>query len=346
MRLDFLRRVLAPDAGGADCQVIETHMSWVVLGTSEVLKMKKPGGHPVIDLSLPAVRRRNAHEEVRLNRRLAPDVYLGVLALEWRDGALWLAPDEAQAPGAAAIDWLVHMRRLPAGLMLDELLRGGRVEPARLRALGQRLAEFYAGARRVDLEGGAYVRRILDEQRANRAVLEDPRVGMASTGPTIDRFEEAVTRHSALLRGRAAEGRLVEGHGDLRPEHVCMLARPVVIDCLEFDATLREIDPVDELAFLVMEIELLGAGWIGRRLWRDCLDALADPAGEALQRLYTARRALLRARLCAAHLLGAPARDPAAWRARAGRYLRMADGVAGSLLSTVPPATPTPGRLR
>lgn len=324
-RLHFLQQALAPGRPGARADLIETHLSWVVLGPDRVLKMKKPGGHPVIDLSSPEVRRRNAHEEVRLNRRLAPDVYLGVLALEWRAGTLALVPDAADRPGEAAIDWLVHMRRLPAALMLDELVRRRQFGPDQLGPLSATLAAFHAGARPVSLDGTAYVRRIVDEQRANRRVLEDPRVAVAGAAAAIGRFEDAVALHSRTLGRRAKEGRIVEGHGDLRPEHVCMLSPPVVIDCLEFDATLRELDPLDEIAFLCLEVDLLGADGIGRELWRRAQNPPCDPAAEDLRQLYTARRALLRARLVAAHLLDARVVDPASWRTRANRYVEVAN---------------------
>jgi len=324
-RLEFLRQALAPAQPGARADLIETHLSWVVLGADRVLKMKKPGGHPVIDLSSPQVRRRNAHEEVRLNRRLAPDVYLGVLALEWHAGALALVPDEGDRPGDAAIDWLVHMRRLPAARMLDQLVRRRQFTPDQLAPLARTLAAFHASARRASLDGTDYVRRIVDEQRANRTVLADPRVAVVGASAAIDRFEDAVALHWHTLAGRAQEGRIVEGHGDLRPEHVCMLSPPVVIDCLEFDATLRELDPFDEIAFLALEVDLLGPSGIGRELWRCCQELLGDPAAEDLRRLYTARRALLRARLVAAHLLDGRVADPASWRARAYRYVAVAD---------------------
>lgn len=330
-RLRFLRQALAPGQPDGAAEMIETHLSWVVLGADRVLKMKKPGGHPVIDLSSPQVRRRNAHEEVRLNRRLAPDVYLGVLALEWRDGAFALVPDAADSPGPAAVDWLVHMRRLPAEFMLDGLVRRGQFGPHQLGPLAATLAAFHAGARRVVVDGPEYVRRIVHEQRANRTVLEDPRVALVGASTAIGRFEEVVARHSGTLARRADGGRIVEGHGDLRPEHVCMLSPPVVIDCLEFDATLRELDPFDEIAFLALEVELLGLDGFGLELWRRFQELLRDPAVAGLRQLYTARRALLRARLVGAHLLDARVADPAKWRARAYRYLEVADAAMSRL---------------
>jgi len=325
-RVEFLRQTLATAASGPCVEMKETHLSWVVLGADRVLKMKKPGGHPVIDLASPMVRRQNAHEEVRLNRRLAPEVYLGVLALQWRDGQLALVPDEVQAPpGEDAIDWLVHMRRLPGERMLDMLVQRQQVGPDQVDALVDRLAQFHGAARRIVLDGADHVRRIVDEQQANRTVLEDARVGLAEAAAASRRFEHAVALHADALVRRAQEGRLVEGHGDLRPEHICMLAPPVVIDCLEFDATLRELDPFDEIAFLALEIGLLGAASLADALQARYAELMSDPEGCGLRQLYTARRALLRARLVAAHLLDPVVANPAFWRARAQTYARLAD---------------------
>ena len=339
-RLAFLRACVSPADGGGSARVVETHLSWVVLGPERVLKMKKPDGHPVVDLASVEARERNARAELRLNRRLAPEVYLGVLALRWRDGVLALdadadeagEPAEAARAGGLTLDWLVHMRRLPADRMLDRLVAGRRVGAADVDALAATLARFHAAARRVALSGTDYLARLRGEQRANRAVLEDARVGLGDAAATIDRFGDALLLHERRLARRAGDGRLVEGHGDLRPEHVCLLDRPLVIDCLEFDATLREVDPFDELAFLGLEAGLLGAGWIGHRLWHRCAGLLRDPADERLRLLYTARRALLRARLAAAHVLDAGVREPAAWRGRARRYLVLARRATGRVL--------------
>jgi aminoglycoside phosphotransferase family enzyme len=117
---------------------------------------------------------------------------------------------------------------------------------------------------------------------------------------------------------------VLDGHGDLRPEHVCLLAPPVVIDCLEFNAQLRQTDPFDELAYLSLECDLLGAPWIGPRLVSGCAAALGDAPAPALLQLYTAYRALVRARLCMAHLLDTHPRTPEKWPPLASRYIACA----------------------
>lgn len=320
-RLAFLKTVVAPAGVQGDVEVVETHLSWVVLGPDRVLKMKKWVQGPLVDLSPLAARERNAREEVRLNRRLAPDVYLGVLALQWDGARLSLLPGDALRATPATVDWLVSMTRLPASLMLDRMASERTVSLAQVDTLASTLSAFHAAAPRAGLRPTDYLLRIAGEQHFNRTVLMDARATVPDAEATLAAFDATLSRCAGLLSRRASEDRIVEGHGDLRPEHVCLLRPPVVIDCLEFDATLREIDPFDELAFLGLECAQLGAPWIGHRLWQQCAAHLRDPAPEPLRLLYTARRALLRARLMAAHLLDSDVREPLRWRSRAGRYL-------------------------
>jgi aminoglycoside phosphotransferase family enzyme len=117
---------------------------------------------------------------------------------------------------------------------------------------------------------------------------------------------------------------LVECHGDLRPEHVCLVDPPVVIDCLEFDPALRQLDPFEELAFLGLECTVLAARWVGPRLTARCARALGDAPPAALLDLYVACRAVLRARLSLAHLLEPDPRTPEKWLPLGRRYLDLA----------------------
>ena len=124
---------------------------------------------------------------------------------------------------------------------------------------------------------------------------------------------------------RAAEGRLVDGHGDLRPEHVCLEDEVAIFDCLEFSAELRMVDPVDELAYLGVECALLGAAWLGPALFERVMNALGAEPPYRLFHLHASRRAVLRARLALAHLLDPAPRQPAKWEPLAARYLGLAE---------------------
>jgi aminoglycoside phosphotransferase family enzyme len=305
-------------------EVVETHMSWVFLGADRVLKLKKPVRTSFLDFSTLAAREFNCREEVRLNRRLAPDVYLGVQPLLQRpDGRLEIGH---HAAAGVVVDWLVLMRPLDRARMLDAAVTAGTVRPADIDRLAARLADFFRCAEPVRLSGAAYVERFVAAQAMNRSILLQPLLRAGETDAALDAFDRALQRHAPQLVARAEAGHLREGHGDLRPEHVGLDGTPVVIDCLEFNRALREVDPFDELSFLDLECRMLGADWIGPRLIAHCATALGDaPPAEVLS-LYMAHRALLRARLAVAHLLDPVPRTPARWLPLSRRYATLVLG--------------------
>lgn len=303
---------------------IETHMSWVFLAGDRVLKLKKPVRFPFLDFSTLADREFQCREEVRLNARLAPGVYLGVRALQWQAGAFAVvAPEQLPAPGQT-VDWLVLMRRLPEQRMLHRLIAEGQVVDTDINALVALLGRFYRSALTLPVASGEYTARFHREQASNREVLLRPQFQLDQAGHALDRLDRALLDHEELLRQRSALGRIVEGHGDLRPEHVCLLDPPVVIDCLEFNAQMRQVDPFDEVAYLGLECDLAGAPWIGPRLLAGLSAQLRDQPSGALIHLYTAQRALLRARLAMAHLLDPQPRSPHKWAPLAQRCVRRA----------------------
>ena len=322
-KLRYLQSALAPAGTGEPVGLIETHMSWILLGGERVLKLKKPVRLPFLDFTTVQARERNARAELRLNRRLAPRVYLGLLALQWDGGVFSLvAQEKLPAPGRT-VDWLVSMQRLPAARMLDQVIARGELQQRDIDALLEVLVPFYRQTPRPIGED-EYLQRLRDELAATRSVLAMPRFDLPQVPGLLDRMDRAVARHEDLLRARVRGRHIVEGHGDLRPEHVCLVEPLVVIDALEFDLRLREIDPFDELSFLSLECAMAGDAAIGPQLMARYADALDDHPPAALVRLHTAHRALLRARLSVAHLLKAEIRTPQKWLPQAGRYLQHA----------------------
>jgi aminoglycoside phosphotransferase family enzyme len=300
-------------------EIVETHMSWVFLAGERVYKLKKPVTSEYFDFTSLDAREINCRNEVVLNRRLAGDVYQGVARLT-------LEPDGALALNGAGetIDWLVVMRRLPADRMLDNLIERSAVEPGQLEQLAERLVAFYANQPASVIESDDYLDRFTREQVTNRSVLMAAGAD-ASYGQLLDRLNAALAAHAHLLTERVRSGRIVDGHGDLRPEHICMTEPIVIFDCLEFSDELRQVDPVDELAFLGMECAMLGASRIGPRLRERILAGLGECVSDDLTAIYTAFRAVLRARQSLSHLLDPMPRDPTKWRPLADRYANAAD---------------------
>ncbi len=342
-KLEFLRAPETYGAVGPRPEFIETHMSWVFLVGKQVLKLKKPVRFPFLDFTTLRSREFYCREEIRLNRRLAPGVYLGLIALRWCDGRFALLSEaqlsaDASAPGET-VDWLVWMRRLPSQRMLDHLIAEDRVAPRDIDALVEVLGTFYRTAPVVSVNPNDYLARFQYEQASNREVLLRPQFQLQDAALAIERLNVALSQGAERLHDRASRQHVLEGHGDLRPEHVCLLQHPVVIDCLEFNPQLRQVDPLDELAYLSLECDMAGAPWIGRRLTLGCTAILNDLPHPALMCLYTAHRAMLRARLAMAHLLDPQPRTPERWPPLASRYIARALSALDSLAK--PPDTGT-----
>lgn len=325
-KIRFLRSAAAWGPSGQCPQCVQTHMSWVFLTPTHVYKLKKPLRTPWLDFQTLAAREFFCREELRLNARLAPQVYLGLVALQRGPQGLQLVPEltgpvsPTLQPARQTVDWLVCMRRLPAHRMLSRLMREHRVTPQEVDELASLLLRFFHAAAPVEVGAQDYFVRFEQEQAASARVLLDPRFALRGASQAVTEMARALPACAERLRQRAGGHVLREGHGDLRPEHVCLLSPPVVIDCLEFNASLRQLDPLDELAYLAMECSMADQAWVGERLLGQCRVVLGEPE-PALVHFYAAHRALLRARLAVAHLQDSPLRTPHRWIPLAERYI-------------------------
>lgn len=316
----------AAEITGAAVSEVETHGSVVVLAGDTVWKMKKPVRLPFVDLRRLDARERLCREEVRLNRALAgPGVYRGVAALTLGAGGA-LGIDG----GGAVVEWLVVMRRLDAAQMLDRRLAEG-PEPGagEIRALADRLVRFYRGTERPPEAGARMHDRWCEAAQVNAAHLTamSGALGAACDPDLFRGAQEALDAARSETVARGAAGLVVEGHGDLRPEHVCLERPPVIFDRLEFDPDLRLADPFEECAYLGLECARWGSGWIGAALTARLVASGLTPPSAALTRAYAVNRLLTRARLAIDHLLDPAPRTPEKWPAQARAYLAQASEV-------------------
>lgn len=309
-------------------EVRETHMSWVFLTDRRVYKLKKPLRRPFLDFTSLGSRRHFCEEELRLNRRLAPSTYKAVVPLRAdASGALCLG-------GGEIVDWLVEMERLPQADMLDTRIEAGAAVPGDVERVAALLAGFYASLPAELADGGAAIEHFVVEHKVTREILEHEDIGVGNrVGRVLDRVEAGIAALRPAMERRIAEGRIVEGHGDLRPEHVCLSRPPQIIDCLEFSRSMRIVDPYDEVNHLGLECAVLGAGWIRPILLRTLETRLGGRPEPELMALYGGFRMLLRARLCLAHLLEIPVRKPEKWRPLAMSYIALAESETLSLES-------------
>ena len=303
-------------------RVTETHMSCVFLTGSLVFKLKKPVRYPFLDFTTLEARRRYCRTELRLNRRLAGDVYRRLVPLR-------LGADGELSLGGAGevVEWLIEMEELPASEMLDNRLAEGRVGSDDVVAVAEMLGRFYAAGKPQVRDGRLYLRHLRKEGKVNRALLlrEGWSTRSDRTEAVIGRVEALLEHWTPTILERIAEGRIVEGHGDLRPEHICLRHPLATIDCLEFDREMRILDPYDEVNYLGLECEKLGAGWIRPLLLATLEETLGNRPDPRLINTYAAFRAVLRARICMAHLLDPQPMQPERWPAEARAYLDLAE---------------------
>lgn len=320
-KVDFLSRPDAYDPRPPDVVRRETHMSWVFLAGDRVYKLKKPVRFSYLDFSTLERRETACRAELRLNRRLAPDIYLGVVPLTESGGGLSIGGN------GAPVDWLVMMRRLDERFMLDHMITDKSIGVAQLDRLVATLARFYRSASPVFLPPAVHLADWTQSLAYNRRILLDPRFRIpAGLVQRIDLAQRRFLKHrSHLLTARLRHRRIVDGHGDLRPEHIWLDDKVRIIDCLEFNARLRIVDPFDEIAFLGLECERLGAAWAGQYIQRRMAHVLRDGPADELFTFYRCHRATLRARLAIAHLLEEHPRTPEKWPQLCAIYLELAD---------------------
>lgn len=319
-KVAFLCRPDSYPDGVSRVRAVETHISWLFLADHFAFKLKKPFFGNGIDYRSQAKRRLACRRELRLNRRLAPDAYLAVCALTEGPAGLSIG-----GPGRA-VDWLVKMRRLPESLTLERRIRARAAGPRDAESVMARLVPFFAGARSARLSPAGYRRKLLAAIDEAEDRLLRPAYGMDAG---------RILRIAAGLRGGVEDPaivdavrrapRVVEGHGDLRPEHIYLTRPPTVIDCIEFDRRLRLRDPIEEIAFLAMECDRIGAPRMDARMFAAYGQRTGDRPCRALVEFYKAHNAFSRARIAAWHL-DDPRTGPASrWRRRAREYLERAE---------------------
>jgi aminoglycoside phosphotransferase family enzyme len=302
-------------------EVIETHMSWIFLTERSAYKLKKPVRYDRLDFSTLEARRFYCMEELRLNRRLAASVYIDVIALRLDQvRTLHLGGT------GKVVDWLVRMRRLPSHLMLDRMLHEGTASADHLRCLAKLLADFYRGLPPSLIDPAQYLYRLRCEVDDYECALCDPAFGL----PAVEvrqlcaQQRSVLLKHPEMFEARVKAGKVIEGHGDLRPEHIYLGDPIAIIDCLEFSAELRTLDIVDELGFLALECESLGAPQLGRALFDAYHERANDAPDDAVIHFYQSFRACVRAKIAIWHLKELRYRDSSKWSARARHYLQIA----------------------
>ena len=323
------RGVLPGSEGGVD--LIETHISWVLLAGEHAWKLKKPLDLGFLDFSTVERRRAACEAELRLNRRTVPELYEAVVPV-WRTAegvSVGDQPVDAAAPGATPLDYLVRMRRFDQSALFEARLAAGQLEPALFDRLARHVAAFHEGAAVAQPgDGFGDAVAVMAPVRQNFAQIRE-RVSDAALLRELARIESwAEARFAALapvFDARLEAGRVRECHGDLHLGNLIVLdGEPRLFDAIEFSAALRWTDVVADIAFLVMDLQARGRMDLASRFLNAWLERSGDYAGLRLLPWYLSYRAMVRAKVAAIRAGQVEGAARADTLAECARYLTLA----------------------
>ena len=298
--------------------VCETHASRVYLVGDRAYKVKKPVAFGFLDYRSLERRRAACHEELSVNRELAPDIYLAVVALVEQGQRIRLAPENAPA----ALEYAIEMRRFDEDQTLSGAISTHNVGRADIEAVARRLVRFHDHSPVVT---GGGPEELLERWRTNVAELVTlARPAGVDVSPLLGFGEAFLTAHADEIRQRVREGRVRDCHGDLRCEHVLLGEEVRIVDRIEFDPGLRQIDTACDLAFLAMDLEAHRRPRLAADLVSAYQHAGGNPASEVLRAFYGAHWALVRAKVELIRAAGTSANGARSPR-RPARLLRLAE---------------------
>jgi hypothetical protein len=292
-----------------EVKLVQTHISYVLLAGEFVYKIKKPVNFGFLDFTTLEQRRHFCAEELRLNRRLCPSLYLEVLAITREEGgALRL-----QGPGEP-VEYCVKMARMPEERMMGAVINRGELNPAMLDGVVDLLVPFYQQA-----EGGEEIKAFGTAQAVSVNVLENfeqtrsfigcPALSQAQFA-TISAYAQGFLANEPLFQQRQAEGKIRDCHGDLYSANICLAQQIFIYDCIEFNQRFRYCDVASDVAFLAMDLDYAGLGELSRHFIATFIQRANDPGLMPMLNFYKCYRAYVRGKigLFTAH---APEVDPA-----------------------------------
>jgi aminoglycoside phosphotransferase family enzyme len=321
---DLLDPVSLPDAT-KNVSVVQTHISIVVVADEFVYKIKKAVNFGFLDFLSLEKRAYYCHQEVELNRRLAEDIYLGVIPVRFDGRRYSLRSEQGEV-----VDYAVKMRRIPEDKLMKSLFEKGALTHTHLKKVAQVLAKFHSEARRsreIDTYGEPARFRVNTDENFDQV--------RKYVGTTIGKEEfqnlEAWTdrfyqNNRNLFLERIEAGKIRDCHGDLHMEHVCFTEKVLIIDCIEFNERFRYSDVLVDIAFLLMDLEYHGGGESSKLLWNEYKEISQESGVESLLTFYKVYRAFVRGKVNSFRIDDANMGDEEKGKARdlASRYFDLA----------------------
>jgi hypothetical protein len=276
-------------------ELIQTQMSFVFLTDDYVYKVKKPVNLGYLDYTTLGKRHFYCQREVELNRRLCPEVYLGVVPITRDRGAIWVAGK------GKIIEHAVKMRRLPQEAMMDVLLAKNQVSPEMLTRVAQKLVAFHQKAKtNANISAFGDINAITQNAEENFTQTEKY-IGKTISKEKYQRIkrytEGFIKKNTPLFRKRIKEGKIRDCHGDLHAAHICFTNGICIYDCIEFNDRFRYCDVASEVAFLAMDLDHYGRADLARSFVSAYLAESRDTELRKLLNFYQCYRAYVRGKV-------------------------------------------------
>jgi aminoglycoside phosphotransferase family enzyme len=298
----LLQKMMEPAFYPHPCQSVEpmqTLTTWLLFAGDFVYKVKKPVHFSFVDARTPAKRYRLCHDEVLLNQRLAPDVYLGVAGIIAQSEIYTLVPN-ATLRQRKVCEFAIVMRRLPSERMLSQMVASGTIGVAEIKQLAEKLAAFHRNCSiaKSKIWGSApAISRLVAATIADAERLIADTVMRDRLAAAAKYLRSYVINHQQLLDNRARNGHVRDGHGDLRADSICLLPAPEIIGCIEYSEALRYSDAASELASVMVDLERAGRNDLADALVQAYIAATDDAELAELIPFYRCYRALRRGQI-------------------------------------------------
>ncbi len=303
---------------------IETHISWIFLTDEHVYKIKRPVKFTFLDFSTLEKRKYYCEEEVRLNKRLSPDIYLGVVPVVKRDGIFIEGEGEV-------LDYAVKMKRLPEEKKMDNLLEKNAVSQEDVENIAKIIADFHS---RIDTitddkySSPEMVKEQVDDLSLHKETIEKA-CGMGEKVDfTLERAGRFMEKNREVFVKRQKEGKIKDCHGDLHSANIFIADKTYIFDCIEFSKEFRYIDTSSEIAFMAMDLDAFGKEKLTEAFVKKYVELSRDEELLLLLDYYKCYRANVRAKIAAIEYAQKPNADS---KKRIAKYCELMERYAKKL---------------
>lgn len=276
--------------------VIQTHISWVLVGDFFAYKIKKPVNFGFLDFTTLERRKHFCLEELRLNRRLSPDLYLGLLPIFIKDGRYTF-----NGMGSEPVEYAVWMKKIPQDRLMKSLLLAGKLNTNHLKEVARVLTRFFSEAdSSPEISAFGEPERFKVNTDENFAQIR-PYAGRTVSVEQIELLQSWTDRYleqnEEAFWDRISGGHVKDCHGDLHMEHICLTDKVSIFDCIEFNERFRYGDTLSDVAFLLMDLEYHGAWDLAKELWTIYKDLSGEEDPRDLLTFYKVYRAVVRGKV-------------------------------------------------